>query len=135
MYMMGVWCIYSSTNDYPEWNTMALSEVISHYRGVPLPEGCLINVTDPQGGNGDPGDSRTDVRPRKDGKSPSPVDTTGKRVTGRDVSFGAAPGLMAVRVVDDGKASTFQGQPRVQHDIPPCDFAQSDGDLLILGSI
>ena len=41
--MMGVWRIYSPAKDYPEWNAMALSEIISHYRGVALPVGYPAN--------------------------------------------------------------------------------------------
>jgi len=109
--MMDVWRIYSPAKDCPEWNAMALSEIISHYRGVPLPKDCPVNVTGPQGGRGTKGPSPTDVRPREDGKSSIPVDANGDRVTGRDVSFGAVPGLMTVHVVGDGKTSTFKGSP------------------------
>ena len=98
--MLDVCRIYPPAKDYPEWNAMALSKIIS-----------LVNVTGPQGGNGGPGVSRTGVRQRKGNKSPIPVDATGKRVTDRDVSFGAAPGLMTVHVVGDGKPSTFKDIP------------------------
>ena len=84
---------------------------LSHYRGVELPKGCPVEDTGPQGGRGDPGRSRTAVRPRVDGKSYIPLDASGNRVTGRDVSFGAVPELMTVHVVGDGKASTFKGSP------------------------
>ena len=48
---------------------MALSEVISHYRGVALPGDFPVKATGSQGGCGNPGVSRTNVRPCVDGKS------------------------------------------------------------------
>ena len=61
--VMGVWRIYSPAKDCPEWDAVALSEIISHYRGAPLPDGCPVNVTGPQGGRGNMGTSPADVRP------------------------------------------------------------------------
>ena len=104
--MMGVWRIYSPVKDSPEWSARALSEIISHYRGVDLPDDHPVKVTDLQGGRRDPGASRTNVRPRTDGESPIP-----KGATDQDVSFSAVPGLMTVHVVGDGKALTFKDSP------------------------
>ena len=48
--IMDVGCIYSPAKDYPEWDAMALGEIISHYRGVPLQNDSPVKITGPQGG-------------------------------------------------------------------------------------
>ena len=62
-FMMDVRCIYSSAKDCPEWNAMALSEIISHYRGVVLSDGCPVKAQGQQGGRGVRDRSPKNVRP------------------------------------------------------------------------